>query len=78
MAAKHATITTTIQQVERMASSKSGNPRYKVTTPVGTWPTSPDSTAGYALSAGMAARPAVLQLDGRGRIFGVEIDYSGR
>lgn len=69
------TIKTTILEVTRLPSSRpSGNPRYQVRTPVGTWPTKPDCGDAYALTAGQAAIGATLTLDGRGHIYGIELD----
>ena len=69
------TIKTTILEVTRLASSRpSGTPRYQVKTPVGTWPTKPDCGDAYALTAGQTTGGATLTLDGRGRIYGIELD----
>lgn len=69
------TIRTTVLEVERMASApRTGNPRYRVKTPVGTWPTRPNTSDAYALTAGQPPVGATLTLDGRGHIYGIELD----
>lgn len=68
-------ITTQLVSVDRLPSSKNGNPRYEIATPVGTWATEPDAGCAYALTAGMAPRPVTLTLDGREQIVGVNLHY---
>lgn len=68
-------ITTHLTAVNRLRSSRNGNPSYEVETTDGTYLTAVDAGCAYALTAGMAPRPATLTLDDRQQIIGIDLHY---
>lgn len=61
----------TIASIERMPSSRNGNPRYRLTFTDGTsLPTSPDSSLANEINNGeyQESRPVEFTVDGRGNI----------
>jgi hypothetical protein len=62
--------TVTITDVQYMSSNE-GNPRYRVTTNQGTWPTAPGAQVGYGISNSEYQGEVILTIDGGGNIVGV-------
>lgn len=57
------TIETTITSMKRLMNSKNGNPRWEVSTPMGTWQTKPDATDASLLSESIVGRKCRITLE---------------
>ena len=64
-------IETVVNYVKRLQNSKNGNPRYELYTPVGVFKTGVDSGCAYVVSDSWEEVPVVLEIDGRGSVFGI-------
>lgn len=62
--------TVTITDVEHMSSNGDANPRYRVTTNEGTWPTTPGGQVAYGIANSEYRGEVILTIEG-GNIVGV-------
>lgn len=65
--------TITITKMQRLTNSRNGSPRYRLTTAAGlVFETAPDAAESYGWSPfALTDRPVTLDIDTRGRVYGI-------